>query len=292
MKPLVSVIIPAYNSADFIADTIESVLTQSFTDFELIVVDDGGTDGQKRVIENFLLQDQRIKYLFQENKGVSAARNTGFKHSSGKYIAFLDADDVWLPDNLAVKLEKLQDNDFGLVHSDAIFINEKSGIIPGGLSGREGHLLNDLLSWNGTQVPGPSSILMKREVLDATGLFDESLSTSADQDFFIRVAARYRIGRVAEVTWKYRIHNANMHKNITAMEHDVLIVFNKAKSNGLFHNKRFERKCFAITYLVLAASWAGDGRNKIRAFLFLLRAFYKDPLLIRSMWSKVLKKWK
>ncbi len=288
--PLVSVIIPAYNSARYITDTINSVLQQSVTDFEIIVVDDGSTDDLKEVLAPYTDKNQ-IKYIQQVNQGVSVARNQGYKISQGKYIAFLDADDVWLPDNLEAKLNKFKSGDFGLVHADAFVIDERSSPLEQVLAGKEGNLLEDMLAWNGTQVPGPSSILVKREVMDNVGFFDDRLSTSADQDFFIRVAVQYQIGRVDKPTWMYRIHGNNMHKNIARMEHDVLLVFEKASNARLFRSASFERQCFSKMYLILAASWAGDGRNLKRGFYFLLKAILKRPGVIMDVTKRVISKW-
>lgn len=288
--PLVSVIIPAFNSANYIVDTINSVLQQSMQDFEIIVVDDGSTDQLKEVLAPFIA-DKQIVYIAQVNRGVSAARNHGYKKSRGQYIAFLDADDVWLTDNLEVRLNKFKSGDFGLVHADAFVIDGHSSKLPQILSGKEGNLLDDMLAWDGTQVPGPSSILVKREVLDVIGLFDEELSTSADQDFFIRVAVRYKIGRVDKPTWMYRIHGNNMHKNIARMEHDVLRVFEKASDANLFHSTSFKRKCFSRMYLILAASWAGDGRNFKRGFYFFVKAVVQRPGIIVNVTERIIKKW-
>ncbi len=288
--PLVSVIIPAYNSANYIVDTINSVLQQSMQDFEIIVVDDGSTDQLKEVLAPFI-RNKQIEYIEQVNQGVSAARNHGYKKSQGQYIAFLDADDVWLNDNLEARLNKFKFGDFGLVHADAFVIDGHSNKLPQILSGNEGNLLNDILAWNGTQVPGPSSILLKREVIQKVGLFDEQLSTSADQDFFIRVAVRYKIGRVDKPTWMYRIHENNMHKNIARMEHDVLRVFKKASEENLFHSTSFKRQCFSKMYLILAASWAGDGKNVKRGFYFLLKAVATRPGILINIAERLIKKW-
>src|SRR5687768_8604160 len=105
--PLVSVIIPVYNGANYIAETIDSVLHQPVRDLEIIVVDDGSTDHLKEVLEQFIAKNQ-IVYISQVNQGVSIARNHGYRKSRGQYIAFLDADDVWLNDNLETKLNKFE----------------------------------------------------------------------------------------------------------------------------------------------------------------------------------------
>ncbi len=276
-RPVVTIIIPAYNAARFIAEAINSVLNQTVKNIELIIVDDGSTDGQNAIIEKIISDDKRARLISQRNSGVSAARNKGIEMSRGQYLAFLDADDVWLPDNLALKIEKFAQHDYGLVHSNGEVIDENG--IPTGtiLEGREGFLLDDLLLWNGTQIPGPSSILVKKTVIEETGLFDTRLSTSADQDFFIRVSAKYEIGKTDNISWRYRIHNSNMHKNISAMEHDVLLLYDKAGNMGLFRDERFRKKCIANMYMILARSWAGDGGNYLRGIGFLLRSVKTRP---------------
>jgi glycosyltransferase involved in cell wall biosynthesis len=291
MSASVSIIIPAYNCERFISETIESVIDQTFRNFEVLIVDDGSTDGLKRIVDEFATRDTRIKYMYQKNRGVSSARNFGFRESHGKFIAFLDSDDVWLPENLELKVNRFDRDNVGLVHSDASIINEHSEKNQSILRGMEGDVLDALLLWDGTQIPGPSSILIRRDVLDTVGLFDESLSTAADKDLFIRIAARYKIGRIDQVTWKYRIHSNNMHKNIPAMEADVLFMYRKARSMNLFKTKAFEKKCFSVMYLILAATWAGDGGDLKKSFLYFLRAFRSDPPVIFSVMRRVVNRW-
>jgi glycosyltransferase involved in cell wall biosynthesis len=291
MNPLVSVIVPAFNCKRYIQETIDSVLNQSFENFELIIVDDGSTDGQFDLIFPYCQRDQRVRYVYQENKGVSSARNTGFNHSFGHYVAFLDSDDVWLPNNLELKVVKFAEGDFGLVHSDGYLMDENSLPKEGLMTGCEGMLLQGILEWKSTQVPGPSSILVKREVLNTIGLFDTALSTSADHDFFLRVASRFAIGRVAKPTWKYRLHSMNMHKNISLMEHDILYVYRKASQNELFPSGGFERKSYANMFLILGASWAGDGGNGFKATYFIGLALFRHPGSITDILKRLSKKW-
>ncbi len=288
--PLVSVIIPAFKAAPFIKECLDAVLKQSYENYEIIVVDDGSPDNQKDIIQPYLDNNKNIKYYYQPNKGVSAARNSGFKISKGDLVAFLDADDVWMPNNLEVKVHAIQKDNIGMVHSNAYLIDEHSNLIEGELSGSEGQLLNKLLAWKDTVVPGPSSILIKRKVVENIGLWDEELSTSADQDFFIRVASKYPVGKVFLNTWKYRIHPHNMHKNIELMEKDVLYIFSKAKKNKLFSNKNFERACFANMYMILASSWAGDGKNLKRGAYFLIKSLLVHPQSILVVIKKVIGK--
>jgi len=291
MAPIVSIIVPLYNCERFIAQTIESVIQQTVQSFELLVIDDGSTDGSRQIVNEYAMQDERVKYSYQENAGVSVARNRGFKKSKGRFVAFLDSDDVWLPDNLSLKLKKFEDDDIGLVHSDGLLIDEEAKRSETILSGMEGRVLEAMLLWDGTQIPGPSSVLIRRDVLEAVGLFDENLSTAADKDLFIRIASQYRIGRLPEVTWYYRIHGNNMHKNIAVMERDILRIYAKARSSNLFFTRNFERKCFSTMYLILAASWAGDGKSLRKSLPFVWRALWLNPGLIFSIVHRAFNRW-
>lgn len=288
--PLVSVIIPAYNSERYVEETIASVLNQAFTDFEVLVIDDGSVDSQREKIIKFCNSDGRVRYIHQENQGVSAARNHGYNLSSGALIAFLDADDVWLPNNLSLKVSKINEG-FDFVHSDAVTMDVQSNTLDRKMQGSEGWLLKNILLWEDSQVPGPSSILVKRSVLNNVGVFDTQLSTSADHDFFIRVASKIRIGRVPVVTWKYRLHDQNMHKNIGLMEKDVLYLYHKASTFGVFENRWFEGICYTNMYLILAASWAGDGKNKTRAMYFIMLALLSHPFAVLNIFNRVKRKW-
>lgn len=290
--PLVSVVIPAYNSKKYLAETLQSVSNQTYKNFEVVIVDDGSTDGQTEIIKLQCAADTRFRAIFQENTGVSTARNNGFNHTKGKYIAFLDADDVWLPDNLRLKIEKLETGRFGLVHSNCQVIDHHSNPVVGEtMTGNEGMLLHEILKWERTQIPGPSSIVVKREVLLDVGLFDPFLSTSADHDLFIRIAARHMIGKVDQITWLYRIHPNNMHMNVDLMEHDILYLYKKASRNALFKGNGFRRKCYSAMYLILAASWAGDGRNKARGTWFVCRALLSHPIAFVNLFHRIKKQW-
>jgi len=179
LEPLISIIIPVYNGEKYLAETIDSVIKQTYTNWELLIVNDGSTDNTKKVIQSFLSskggsasggKDNRVHYIFQKNAGVSAARNKGYQLSKGVFIAFLDADDLWLPDNLAQKSDYFsQKSSSALVHADMEVIDhntKRTGIV---YKGKEGNILKDLLLWNGCCIPAPSSILVKREVMETVG---------------------------------------------------------------------------------------------------------------------------
>lgn len=277
MSLLVSVIIPAYNASAFISETINSVLSQTFRDVEIIVVNDGSTDDTVKKVQEF--DDTRIRLLSIENAGVSNARNVGYRECKGTFVAFLDADDVWNKENLELKVDFLKINpNYGLVHSDCEVIDAFGNATGEVKSGKSGEILDSLLLWDGTNIPAPSSILVKKEVLEDVGGFNLTLSTAADQEFFFRVANKYLIGRVSETTWKYRVHGQNMHQNIMHMEEDHIRAYNIASELGLFHSKSFRSRCYARMHFILAGSWWRNGDRNLRTFLNLWKSFKSDPV--------------
>lgn len=208
--PLVSVITPAYNAQDFIGETIHSVINQTYPDWELLVIDDGSTDETRKVVEKYL-SDPRVRYLYQENQERAAARNLGIRHAYGKYIAFLDADDLWLPNKLKIQVEYLDRHpEVGLCFTHYTLINSK------GLSlGRQAinfvsgpDQFYSLLK--GNFIPN-STVITPRCVLDKVGLFDESLPAfgSEDWDMWLRIARFYPIHLIDQPLALYRLHENN-----------------------------------------------------------------------------------
>jgi len=149
-NPTVSVIIPAYNQANFIGKAIESVLRQTYQDFEIIVIDDGSTDNTEEITRGF--KDKRVKYIkkYKKNRGISVARNIGIKTARGKYIALLDSDDEWLPEKLDKQINILQSEspEVGVVYSNLCYIDENGNNMNRKLRNSkkaEGYIYEDLL---------------------------------------------------------------------------------------------------------------------------------------------------
>lgn len=289
-QPLVDIIIPANNSGLYIEETIQSVTNQTYNNYILWIIDDGSNDNTREIVHRIAYNNSKIKYLYQKNSGVSAARNKGFSISNGEYIAFLDADDIWLKDNLQLKVEYLEKyKETDLVHSDTAVVDSNGSRTGETKSGKEGFILDDLLAWNGTCIPAPSSILCRREVIKKTGGFDTQLSTGADQDFFFRVASKYKIGRINQITWEYRIHDNNMHSNISLMEHDTLLTYKKAKKNNLFKSNAFRDYCFSNMYTILAGSWYHNGKNPFKAMKYIIKSIITYPPALLKIASKIKK---
>ena len=250
-EPLVSVIIPNYNYENFIVRTVESVFSQTYKNFEIVVVDDGSNDNSIKVLNTF---GNKIKIIEQENAGVSAARNNGVKNSTGDYIAFLDADDVWLPEKLEKQMKKFEtDSETGFVHSSMKLINSEDKQIGEICNGMEGQVSEEFLRFKkGVVVGAGSTGVVKREIFNEIGGFDSRLSTAADWDFCYRIAKKYKIGFVEEPLVLYLIHDSNMHSNISVMESDMMLGFEKAFSASPSQDKN---DCYSNLHLTLAGSY-------------------------------------
>lgn len=197
-KPLVSVVIPTYNRANLIGRAIQSVLGQTYQNFELIVVDDASTDDTKQIVKGF--QDDRIEYIgHNKNKGGAAARNTGIQKANGKYIAFLDSDDEWLSTKLEKQLNCFSQgsDSIGAVYCSHYTQDDSLGYRRGPSSNlKKGDLRKLLLSgW----CPATTSLfVLPKKVLNESGLFDERLTSFQDYDLWIRVAEYYEFEYVKE----------------------------------------------------------------------------------------------
>ena len=287
---LVSIIIPAYNIELYIEATIDSALRQTHFNIELIVVDDGSTDNTANIVQAICNQDTRARLIKQKNTGVSAARNTGFSASKGKYIAFLDGDDILHPDNIKLLLQKITtDETLGLVHSDYQIIDNNSRKINEYHHGLEGNVLDQLLLEGGGRINCISGSLIKREVIENIGGFDSEFSNGEDHEFGYRIANKYKIGRVPEITWYYRIHSGNAHSNIDSLEKDAIATLIKAELHGWFKSAAFRKKCYANRYFMLAGSLWPIKNNKIKAIKYLLNSIILYPPMALKILHKTFK---
>jgi glycosyltransferase involved in cell wall biosynthesis len=195
--PKVSVIIPTYNYKQFIQKAIDSVLTQTYKDVEIIVVDDGSTDNTRDIIESKYAH--KVAYIYQDNKGASAARNKGIALSHGEYLVFLDADDYFLSSSIEERLTILEDNkSIGWVYSRWQYVDIEGNILEDAFHNApfaykkrlRGNIFMDMLS--GTLI-NTSSVLLRRSCAEDTGGFDDRLSAFQDYDFWLRVSHRHQV---------------------------------------------------------------------------------------------------
>jgi glycosyltransferase involved in cell wall biosynthesis len=274
--PSVSVIIPAYNAEPFIAETVKSALNQTFNDLEVIVVDDGSKD---RTAERLAEFGDRIRVHRQANAGVAEARNAGVKLSSGSYIAFLDADDTWLPQKLE---RQLAFRDAPLIYSDR-FNTGARGDLPIVQSEVTKMYDGDVflpLMLEGNFITN-SSVLIRRDVFEATGGFASGVSPAEDWDLWLRVAERHPVAFCPDPLVRYRFHPDGASRNHQKMARVRTRVISRA-----LMLERGRQLYWWVRRQVWAETWrtngfdAGQARARVEALLDYARAAAAWPLKI------------
>lgn len=209
-SPLVSVVIPLFNCEAFVGEALRSVLNQTYKNFEIIVVNDGSTDASAAAVRPFR---EKIVYIDQKNGGSASARNAGIQKARGELVAFLDADDVWLPHRLEAHVPHFSsDPELGLVHSDRVLFDSKTGEeFPEDdfmhLKARDGFILKELFEYNFICT---QSVMMRRSCFETVGSFDPAFRAAQDYDLWLRVCEKYKARYVPEVVTRYRIHGGQI----------------------------------------------------------------------------------
>ena len=210
----------AYNYGQYIGEAVRSVTHQTFANWELIIVDDGSMDDTRNVVRAFL-SDRRIHYHWQRNRGQPQAKNTGIRLSKGGLIAFLDADDIWLPEKLAKQVTLFDtDPELGVAYTGRYFIDPQGRVRgPERRAMIRGFVLDVAIK---RTIPPFSSTIIRRAVLDDVGYFDESIPMAIDYDLWLRVAMKYRFDFVDEPLLLYRTGHANLSRRSTERRTIVL----------------------------------------------------------------------
>ena len=285
---LISVIIPSYNTSAYIREAIDSVLAQDCPDLDLIVVDDGSTDGTVDVVRSY---GERLRLLTQRNEGAAAARNAGLAAASGEYIAFLDSDDVWLPGKLAAQIRHLEANpQVGIVYSrwktwkpesdgtfpsalsvampgETVRTDEAPGVVPE----RSGWLYNRLLF---SSLLHTITVVARRSLVEAVGPFDTELKRGQDYDYWIRASRVSEIHQLDRVMALYRLHGEGCIKRWPEINFELVVIEKALARWGLEGptgertppariRKRLSDACFSFGY---HHYWEGDPRIALRSF--------------------------
>jgi glycosyltransferase involved in cell wall biosynthesis len=269
--PKVSVIIPTYNNRSrYLEAAIRSVRRQTFQDFEIVVVDDGSKDETARVVHDFA--DRRMRFVRHDrNRGEAAARNTGIRHATGRYVAFLDDDDEWLPKKLEKQVALLDRSvsSVGLVYTGFWRINGTREPIGQWIPDKKGDVFGAMCAqnWIGT----PSTVLVRSECFRQVGGFDESVTYGADYDMWLRISRKFAVDYISEPLILYRVHESNMSSN-----YDLLIQGKEDQLRRYAHLFAAERKTYSRRHLSLGVLYCCNNQTRKGREAF-LKAIRLDP---------------
>lgn len=207
-QPFVSILTACYNSKKFISETIESVLAQTYSNFEMILVDDGSAEPIKEIVESY--NSPKLRYYFIENRGPAGARNYAARQSLGDYVAFLDHDDLWVPQKLEQQLEELERRNAVWVVSGSQTVNAFTGKV---LETQQSpdyyrNVFFDILQE--TYLWAFSSVMIRKEVFFDVGLFDESIWFMDDRDLYLRIAQEYPLAYLSAIHVISKVHGSNI----------------------------------------------------------------------------------
>ncbi len=286
--PQISVIIPVYNGEKTIFETIESVLNQTESDFELILINDGSQDSTLDIVAS--IQDPRLKVFSYPNAGVSASRNRGIAHACGEFISFLDADDLWTPDKLEAQLRVLQENPQAAVaYSWLDYIDECGQFLRTGCrKTATGDVYPELLLYQFLE--NGSNALIRAQALSQVGGFDQSLTHAEDWDMFLRLAARYHFVAVPSPQILYRMSASSASSNLSKMEAESLKVLERAYSQAPESLQYLKKQSLAIFYkYVIYKTFEGiPGRQKgLKAAILLWHYIRNDCSRLRRVRLKL-----
>jgi glycosyltransferase involved in cell wall biosynthesis len=276
--PIISVILPVYNGERTIKETIDSVLNQTFLDFELIVINDGSQDSTLEVVSRIV--DSRLKVFSYANAGLAATRNRGISHAIGEYISFIDADDFWTSDKLEAQFKALQANPQAAVaYSWTDWIDESGQFLrSGGHITVNGDVYAKLLLRD--FIESGSNPLIRKHALAEVGGFDESLAAVEDWDMWLRLAAQYEFVCVPSPQILYRVSSNSMSSNIWKMEAGSLRIIERAFTQAPESLQPLKREILGkrYQYLTLKAIEGPPERHRgLAAARFLWQAVSNDP---------------
>ncbi len=258
-QPLVSVVIPSYNYGAYVGHAVDSALAQTYSHVEVIVVDDGSKDDTRERLTHY---GNRIRYVYQENQGLSAARNTGIREARGDYVAFLDSDDTFHPRKLELQFAYLMKHpEVDLIATEMVsdepiqWMEVADSEVPATVISLEAMAIKPRFA--------PSSVVAHKKCFDAVGTFDTALRSVEDREMWLRIATQFTMARIdLPLTW-YRITPGSMSTNPERMEHFELLVLSRAFAfPQLQDNKRAHRLALSHCYRSSAYTFYSVGRYR------------------------------
>lgn len=303
--PRISVIIPAYQHADCIVETVESVLAQTFRDFEVIIINDGCTDRTEELLQPYIVK-QLVRYFKQENRGISATRNRGLSLATGEFVAFLDDDDLWPVDKLEWQHECLSNSDAVVIGGLTRVFGKSSGRKP--VVEAPGYaVLSTVVLFGGNPFGSPGQTLIRKSALTSIGGFDPEIWGADDHDMWIRLSRIGEVRRYDRIALLYRVHDANASLDFARMFENAEKVIRKnlvgetgaerarlEKAGFRFLFRYGGKKLIWRGFRLISQGRLGEGwqlvRRSLRTFLPQVKG---DPLLLLQIFAALIKApWK
>lgn len=265
-QPLVSIVIATYNMAQYLPQAVESILSQSWKNFELIIVDDGSTDNTEQVIQAYI-DNHRVKYIKNENQGQPRAKNCGLLHTKGQFIAFCDGDDLWEANKLLAQMPLFDNPKVGVVFSDVSLIDEnnKRHTPTEIITAFRGKVTERLLHKN--FVPFGTSVI-RRQCMEQNGVFDEEFRMGIDWDLWLRYSINWEFDFTLDRTYIYRIWSGQMSSNYRGRYEHAFRILKK------FENRYRDQ----IRPKALRLAWADMYVSRANSIVRNEKSF-KEPLL-------------
>jgi glycosyltransferase involved in cell wall biosynthesis len=280
--PKVSVIIPTHNRERYLRRAIQSVLEQSFQDFEIIIVDDASSDDTPQMVQT--IGEPRIRYFRHDNnRGEAGSRNTGVQNAVGEYIAFLDDDDAWLPQKLARQVYLLDNTPLqvGAVYTSFLMIDwETARVLGKWKAEKRGNIYSDLSEQNWIGIP--STVLLRRQCFEKVGLFDETVEFGLDYDMWVRVARLYEF----EIVEEPMVHRALNHERLSK-NHELVLKGAESKLRKYAEYFSLNRKAYSRRLLAMGVYYCYAGRLRTGRATF-LKAIQLHPLEPRNYYNLAL----
>ena len=280
-EPLVSVVVPCFNAAAFLAETLRSVCGQTYRQLEILIVDDGSTDGTAAIATEFARGDDRVRLLQKPNGGLSSARNFGIDHARGKYISFVDGDDLWVPSKIEKHVAHLEsDEAIGVSYSATQFINTSGGKLHRRFPKMRNLSDYDLFCRN--PITTGSTAVFRREVFEHHR-FDETLFGYEDVDCWLRIAfappAKWRFEGIPELLTLYRVHSQSLSNKYDQQHESAVRAWKKSFEYAPEQARQFASLAEAFQ-LRFYARRAIASRNFPAARQLMFRAIKADPRIL------------